>query len=149
MAGKFGAICTEFPLATFSAKKLKRICSQIFRQKYGNTSSCKNNWGKLLIFLCNMKMMGWTFDFPRNKFWLRITLPYLFHFFARGNVSNTTYKEAAWRDKPFPIKIWRPNLRYPFLHLVSNLPPLTCLSLRLFMLLLREKLRFTSASFCL
>ena len=112
----------------FFSKKIKDVCSQISRQKYRNISSCKNNWGKLLIFLCNMKMMGWTFDFPRNKFWLRITLPYLFHFFARGNVSNTTYKEAAWRDKPFPIKIWRPNLRYPFLLLFSNLPPLTCLS---------------------
>ena len=67
LAGKFGAICTEFPLATFSAKKLKRICSQISRQKYRNISSCKNNWGKLLIFLCNMKMTAWTFDFPRKK----------------------------------------------------------------------------------
>ena len=33
LAGKFGAICTEFPLATFSAKKLKRIRLQISRQK--------------------------------------------------------------------------------------------------------------------
>ena len=32
LAGKFGAICTEFPLATFSSKKLKRICSQISRK---------------------------------------------------------------------------------------------------------------------
>ena len=33
LAGKFGAICTEFPLTTFSAKKFKRIRLQISRQK--------------------------------------------------------------------------------------------------------------------
>ena len=33
LAGKFGAICTEFPLKTFSVKKFKRIRLQISRQK--------------------------------------------------------------------------------------------------------------------
>ena len=81
LAGKFGAICTEFPLATFSTKKLKRIYSQISRQKYKNISLCKNNWGKL-IFLCNMKMTGWTFDFPRNKILIANNPSLTFPFFC-------------------------------------------------------------------
>ena len=31
--GKFGAICTEFPLATFTAKILTRLSKKISRKK--------------------------------------------------------------------------------------------------------------------
>ena len=39
MAGKFGAICTEFPLTTFSTKKLNGFLL-IFRPKLMRTSPC-------------------------------------------------------------------------------------------------------------
>ena len=44
MAGKFGAICTEFPLTTFSTKKLNGFLL-IFRPKLMRTSPCAKFFG--------------------------------------------------------------------------------------------------------
>ena len=77
MAGKFGAICTEFPLTTFSTKKLNGFLL-IFRPKLMLTSPC----AKFLVTKTLKQPLVSVDDF-----FLRVTC--LWIFFAQNDIHST------------------------------------------------------------